>query len=313
MTAPYVGPVGGVRTLGVEEELHVVDLRTGRLSASASRLLRGLPAHSFSAELQRSTIETNTAATSSLGELREELVRLRGTVDQVAAQAGLGIVATGSAPLSAVEDFELTSAGRFSRMQQDYRVLVDDQLICGLQVHVGVEERDLAVRVAQRVRKDLPTLLAMSASSPYWNAADTGYASFRTMVWQRWPTAGSFGLAETAEQYDRLVSDLIGSGVISDAKMAYFDVRPSAHVPTVELRVCDACPLVDDAVLIAGLFRGLIDEAVAEDVRGDRLQARPEPMHRAAMWRAARSGLSGPLLGPQDAPEPRASGEVVRG
>ena len=82
----------------------------------------------------------------------------------------------------------------------------------------------------------------MSASSPYWHGADTGYASFRTIVWQRWPTAGSFGHVETAAEYDRLVRDLIGSGVISDPKMAYFDVRPSAHVPTVELRVCDACP-----------------------------------------------------------------------
>ncbi len=109
-------------------------------------------------------------------------------------------------------------------MQQDYRFLVDDQLICGLQVHVGVADRDVAVRVAQRVAPDLPTLLAMSASSPYWHGTDTGYSSFRTMVWQRWPTAGRFGYAETAADYDRLVDDLIGAQIISDRKMAYFDV-----------------------------------------------------------------------------------------
>ena len=304
--------MGDVRTIGVEEELHVVDLRTGRLSAKASQLLRGLPEIGFSAELQRTTVETNTDVCQSLTDLRRELVRLRTMVDAVALADGLGVAATGSAPLSAVGDFELTTQGRFSRMQQDYRILVDDQLICGLQVHVGVDDRDVAVRVAQRVSSDLPTLLAMSASSPYWNAADTGYASFRTMIWQRWPTAGSLGYAENAQDYDDLVADLIESGVIADAKMAYFDVRPSAHVPTVELRVCDACPIIDDAVLIAGLFRALVAEAAAADASGADLRGRPEPVHRAAMWRAARSGLSGPLLGPDAAPQPAPAADVVR-
>ena len=300
------------RSVGVEEELHVVDLHSGRLSATAARLLRGLPSDGFSAELQRSTVETNSAICASLTELRGEIVRQRAMVIEVAAEQNLGIVSSGSAPLADTEDFALTSRGRFSRMQQDYRILVDDQLICGLQVHVGVADRDVAVRVAQRVAGDLPTLLAMSASSPYWNGADTGYSSFRTMVWQRWPTAGSLGYAETAADYDRLVLDLIASGVISDAKMAYFDVRPSAHVPTVELRVCDACPLVDDAVLIAGVFRALVSAAIEQDGIGAPLRPRPEPIHRAAMWRAARSGLTGPLLGPGAAPVPLPAADVVR-
>jgi glutamate---cysteine ligase / carboxylate-amine ligase len=303
--------MSGLRTLGVEEELHVVDRTTGRLTATASRLLRRLPTDGFAAELQRSTVETNTAVCTTLAGLRAEIVRLRSLADEVAADEGCAVMASGSAPLSAVEDFQLTAQGRYGRMQQDYRVLVDDQLICGLQVHVGVPDRDLAVRVAQRVAPDLPTLLAMSASSPYWNGDDTGYASFRTLVWQRWPSAGSFGQVENAADYDRLVGALIDSGVLSDAGMAYFDVRPSAHVPTVELRVCDACPVADDAVLIAGLFRALVDEAVDADAAGAPLNPRPEPVHRAAMWRAARSGLAGPLLGPEPAPVPAPSVDVV--
>ncbi len=301
-----------VRTLGVEEELHVVDLASGRLSARAPELLRGLPDEGFSFELQRSTVETNTQVCTTLGDLRTDVVRLRALADNVAGEAGLGLAATGTAPLSRTSDFELTALGRFSRMQQDYRFLVDDQLICGLQVHVGVKDRDVAVRVAQRVSADLPTLLAMSSSSPYWHGTDTGYSSFRTMVWQRWPTAGSFGYAESAAQYDGLVVDLIDAHVISDPKMAYFDVRPSTHVPTVELRVCDACPIVDDAVLIAGIFRGLVAEAIAADERGTDLRGRPEPVHRAAMWRAARSGLSGALLTPADRPEDQPAADVVR-
>ena len=302
-----------VRTLGVEEELHVVDLETGRLTARAPQLLRSLPAEGFSVELQRSTVETNTPVRISLSDLRAEIVRLRATLGELAWQHGLGVAAVGTAPMSQSEDFELTALGRFSRMQQDYRVLVDDQLICGLQVHVGIDDRDQAVRVVQRVSRDLPTLLALSASSPFWHGKDTGYASFRTMIWQRWPSAGSAGPLECAADYDRLVADLIGSGVISDAKMAYFDVRPSAHVPTVELRVCDACPLVDDAVLIAGLFRALVVEAIAADERGEPIPVRREPLHRAAMWRAARSGLNGALLDGAVVPVPQPAAAVVLG
>ena len=313
--ASYGSAMATARTLGVEEELHVVDADTGRLTARAPELLRGLPDEGFSVELQRSTVETNTAVCTTLEELRADIVRLRGLAAGLAEKAGLAVVATGTAPLSRSSDFELTPLGRFSRMQEDYRFLVDDQLICGLQVHVGVTGRDLAVRVAQRVAADLPTLLAMSTSSPYWHGVDTGYSSFRTMVWQRWPTAGSLGAGgtvETAADYDRLVGDLIDANVISDPKMAYFDVRPSSHLPTVELRVCDACPLVDDAVLIAALFRALVADAVNADEAGAPLARRPEPIHRAAMWRAARSGLAGSLLTPSLRPSAEPAAEVVR-
>ena len=163
--------------------------------------------------------------------------------------------------MSAFPDFELTTTGRYGRMQEQYRLLVDEQLICGLQIHVGVSDRDLAVQIMQRIAADLPILLALSASSPYWNEQDTGYASIRSIIWQRWPTAGATGRLRSAREYDELITDLINTGVIADEKMAYFDVRPSAHVPTLELRTCDACPLVDDAIAIAGLFRAMVRAA----------------------------------------------------
>src|SRR6195952_4023201 len=227
-------------TLGAEEELHLIDLESGKLSARAPQLLSRLPQESYSAEIQRTTVETNTAVTSTLSGLRAELVRLRkGLIDE-AATLGLGVAAVGTAPHSDFADFELTATGRYRRMQEQYRLLVDEQLICGTQIHVGVSDRDLAVQIAQRVSRDLPILLALSASSPFLNGQDTGYASIRTTIWQRWPTAGSPGLLGSAREYDELLADLIGSGVIADSKMAYFDVRPSAHEPTLELRVCDA-------------------------------------------------------------------------
>ncbi len=236
----------------------------------------------------------------------------REQVIAVAAAEGLGIAAVGTAPMSSADDFELTSTGRFARMQDDYRLLVDEQLICGTQVHVGVADRDLAVLAAQHLSGDLPLLLALSASSPLWHGADTGYASIRTIIWQRWPTSGLFGPAANAAEYDDLLLDLISSGVITDAKMAYFDVRPSSHVPTLELRVCDACPLADDAVLIAGLFRAMVADAVAAVEAGTPPPPVSAPLHRAAMWRAARSGLTGQLLDDSPRPQPKPAPDVIR-
>ncbi|WP_144765173.1 carboxylate--amine ligase/circularly permuted type 2 ATP-grasp protein [Curtobacterium sp. 9128] len=290
-------------TLGAEEELHLIDLESGRLSAKAPRLLPKLPADRFGAELQRTTIETNTPVVTTLDDLRRVIVDLRQELTGAIASAGVTIAAAGTAPRSEYADFELTSGGRYGRMQEQYRMLVDEQLICGLQVHVGVSDRDLAVEIAQRVAPTLPVLLALSASSPFWNGQDTGYASFRSIIWQRWPSAGSFGRVESAAEYDRVLEDLIASGVIADKKMAYFDVRPSSHAPTLELRVCDATPVVDDAVLIAGLFRAVVRRAEKAVESGAEWRPRSEPLHRAAMWQAARSGLSGELLGLGEHPE----------
>src|SRR5918993_3178962 len=248
-------------TLGAEEELHLIDFATSKLSARAPQLLSRLPPRNYAAEIQRTTVETNTEVVDSLAGLRHELLRLRRGIVDVAAADSMGIAAVGTAPTSAFADFELTTTGRYGRMQEQYRLLVDEQLICGLQIHVGVPDRDLAVEIMQRIARDLPVLLALSASSPFWNEQDSGYASMRSMVWQRWPTAGTTGRLGSAAEYDELLTDLIGTGVIADAKMAYFDVRPSSHAPTLELRVCDACPLVDDAVLVAGLFRAMARSA----------------------------------------------------
>jgi carboxylate-amine ligase len=299
-------------TLGAEEELHLIDLESGKLSARAPQILSRLPAGSYSAEIQRTTVETNTDVVTSLDGLRRELLRLRKGVIDAASPDGIGIACVGTAPSSEFADFELTSTGRYGRMQEQYRMLVDEQLICGTQIHVGVSDRDLAVDIAQRVSRDLPVLLALSASSPYWNGADTGYSSIRSIIWQRWPSAGSTGPLSSAAEYDELLGDLIATGVIADSKMAYFEVRPSSHAPTLELRVCDACPIVDDAVLIAGLFRASVRAAELDVEAGRPLAPVAEPIHRAAMWQAARSGLTGDLLDDTRHPRPTAAAHAVR-
>src|ERR1700722_11516470 len=304
--------MGIPRSLGVEEELQVVDAETFRLAYRAPQLLNCLPDKGYSAELQRSTVETNTAVCNSLDGLSQEVQGLRKDLVAAAANQGLAVAAAGTAPLSHSADLELTALGRYGRMQQDYRLLVDQHLVCGLQVHVDVDDADLAVRLIPRLESALPTLVALATSSPFFEGQDTGYSSVRTVIWQRWPTAGRSPRLDTYAEYQGLMNQLIEAGVISDSKMAYFGVRPSSHLPTLELRVCDACPLVDDAILIAGLFRAMVAAAVAAVETGAPPIAVAAPMHRAAMWRAARSGLTGQLLDDSARPEPKPAPDVIR-
>jgi carboxylate-amine ligase len=209
----------------------------------------------------------------------------------------MGVVAAGSVPLAVPAELQVTATDRYQHMLADYQLLAREQLICGTQVHVGVDDRDEAVAVAQRVAPYLPTLLALSASSPFQaDGVDTGYASSRTLVWQRWPTTGLAAPVSNAADYDRLVSDLVATGVIADAGMVYFDVRPANSAPTLELRICDSCPAVDTIVVIAALFRALVDYEVDLLRAGTPALAVPATLGRAAQWRAARSGLEGELV-----------------
>ncbi|MGI8816914.1 MAG: glutamate--cysteine ligase [Pseudonocardia sp.] len=286
----------GDTRIGVEEEFHVVDLATRQAAPEVDALLDRLTGDCFSPELQRSLVETQTVPCDTLDDLRADLVRLRGELAGAAHGLGLGVVAAGSVPLVDPSDNDVSHGARYANMQREYQMLAREQHICGVQFHVDVPDRDLAVAVVQRVAPWLPAFLALSASSPYWQGADSGYASSRTLVWQRWPTAGPPAPVADAAEYDALIADLVASGTISDPGMVYFDVRPSAHVPTVELRVCDACPSVDTVVLLAGLFRALVTRARTEQEVGAPMPGIRHELLRAATWRAARAGLESDLV-----------------
>jgi carboxylate-amine ligase len=282
-------------TIGVEEEFHVVDAETGALEPAARRVLRGADAEP---ELHRSMVETASAVQTDLSALRADLLEKRRSLIEASARLGLAIVAAGSVPGSGSGPSRVYPNERYERMALEYRQLVDEQQVAACQVQVGVPDRDLAVRITRRIREWLPTLLALSVSSPYFAGQDTGYASYRTIVTSRWPTVGPPPDLGSAAEYDRVVDTLVESGVISDAGMIYFDARPSARYPTVEVRVADSSPDIDDVVLLAALARGLVTVAAEEDAAGRALPETPQVLLRAATWRAARSGLGGHLVDP---------------
>lgn len=285
------------RQIGVEEEFQLIDVRTRRLVPRAPELLARLSDAGFVEEMQRCVVEANSAVHTDLAALRSDLRAKRALLVSTAATMGLGVAAAGSAPLAVPEEIRVSETPRFHRMLTEYQLLAREQLICGTQVHVEIFDRDEAVRVAHRITPHLPLFLALSASSPFWpDGSDTGYASVRPLMWIRWPTTGPAAPVSSAAEYDRLVADLVSSGVITDPGMVYFDVRPSSHVPTLELRVCDSCPSVDTITLITGLYRALVDREIAVLRAGDPPPVPSPTLVRAAMWRAARSGMEGDLV-----------------
>ncbi|MGW1560806.1 carboxylate-amine ligase [Streptomyces sp. NPDC002144] len=297
--------------IGAEEEFHLLEAESGLVVPRADQLLRRLPRQSFTAELHQSIVETNTGVHATLDELYTDLTQTRRRLDAAASSLGLAVLAAGTAPLAPAASGHPTDDARYRHMVEEYRRVADEQLICSAQIHVDVPDRDTAVTVMCALSPWLAVLLALSASSPYWQGTDTGYASWRTVLWQRWPTAGPAGCFSSASAYDAAVDDLVRSGIISDPGMIYYDVRPSAHLRTLELRICDACPRVESVVLVAGLFRALVTDVLEHRGAGARPCEGRHEWLRGASWRAARSGLEGSLVDPEthrDAP----AAQVVR-
>jgi carboxylate-amine ligase len=290
-----------VPTLGVEEEFQLVDAETLDLRPGIDEVLpearRALP-DQVDAELQRSQVEIGTPICATLADVRRELVRQRRTLASAAARRGCLLGASGTHPWATADDAALTRKPRYEAIGEHYAQLAKEQLICGCHVHVCVEDRDLAIAALNHVRPWLAPLLAVGANSPFWRGADTGYASYRTEVWAAWPTAGPPLPFRSWREYETVTDDLVASGVVPDHGMLYWDARPSRRYDTVELRVTDVCLTVDDAVLVAGLARGLVLTGVRAALAGDPFPAVRHELVRAAHWRAARSGLSGDLLHP---------------
>jgi carboxylate-amine ligase len=183
-------------------------------------------------------------------------------------------------------------------MADAFELTVREQLTCGCHVHVSIGGDDEGIEVLNRIRIWLPMLTALSANSPFWQGLDTGYASFRSQAWGRWPSAGATELFADAADYARLIDDVLATGTVLDSGMIYFDARLSAAWPTVEVRLADVCLRVEDAVTLAGLVRALVETAARDAREGRPVPAVRSELIRLASWRAGRSGVTGELVHP---------------
>ena len=282
-------------TIGVEEEFLVVDGATGELRPDGPALLPAARARlgkDVAPELHRSQLEINTSVGESLADVRADVVRLRRGLVAVVAEEGHRLAASGTHPFSSwTEDPNVHP--KYEIVEREYQQLAREQIICGLHVHVGIEDPELAITVVNGIGPWLSPIVALAANSPFWNGRDTGYASYRTELWRRWPMAGTPAPFVDRADYESLVDTLFRTGSIDDHARIYWDVRPSAKFPTVEFRVADVGMTVDDTVMVAGLVRGLAATVAAESRPAHRV--RPELL-RAATWRAARYGIGDELV-----------------
>lgn len=307
-----------MRTFGVEEELLIVDPETGAPLALADAILSGrrLAADDapenphaletkdktaydddemgLSAELKLEQIETQTRPCLEYSELLPQIRAGRLLADQSARKNGARIAALATSPLGSTT--HTTPDPRYARMLERYGLTAQEQLTCGFHVHTYVESPDEGVAVLDRIRDKLAVLTALSANSPFWNGMPTGFESYRTQAWYRWPTAGPAGIYGTYSAYRRVVTRLLDSGVMMDEGMLYFDARLSRNHPTVEVRVADVCLRAEDAALIAVLVRAMVESASREWRDGVEPAPVPTVLLRMAAWQASSSGLGGELL-----------------
>ncbi|MFF8268312.1 glutamate--cysteine ligase [Streptomyces sp. NPDC016562] len=296
-----------MRSVGVEEELLLVDERSGEplavsgaVLAAADRLawLRpGEGEHAFEKELHKEQLEFATKPVTHMGELHDEIVRIRGEAAHHAASAGAVVAAVATSPLPVRPS--LSAGPRYRWLGEQFGLTAQEQLTCGCHVHVSVESDEEGVAVLDRIRPWLAVLTAISANSPFWQGEDSGYGSYRSRVWNRWPSAGPVDVFGSADRYHEQVQAMIDTGVLRDVGMIYFDARLSANYPTVEVRVADVCLDASTPVLLAALVRGLVETAARAWRNGEPPARIGTSLLRLASWRAGRSGLDGPLLHPE--------------
>lgn len=312
-TEPFGGP-----TLGLEEELHVADAGSGRLLSRAPEVLDALGSPQSAAalaasgsavsELTLSQVETVTGVAADVEDVLSRALSLRSHAAAAAAGSGLVLLASGTPPLGDALEQEVSRAERYERLRERAAGLVSEQLIAGMHLHLGLgaapvgpsrdADDEARVAVVDSLRPWLPTLLALGANSPYWLGRDTGFASYRQIHWQRWPVVGPPPRARDVQGWHAAVESLVRTGVVDDASYVYWDVRLSTRFPTVEVRVADVAPTLDDAALFVALVRGLAVRALDDHSAGREPLDPPQHALRAAMWRAARYGIEDGLVDP---------------
>ncbi|SCG33868.1 carboxylate-amine ligase [Micromonospora halophytica] len=282
-------------TVGVEEEFLLVDPHTGAAVPAVDLVMEQVPPElrgQVEREFQTSQIEIGSPPGLELSSIRHSLGVLRAALADAAERAGVRLLAIGTGPVDGPVP-PVVDKPRFDRMIERFRLLVPGPGNNGMHVHVGVPDPETGVQVLNHVRSWLPVLHAVTTNSPFARGEDTGYASWRSVEWEHWPSVAPTPFLASHEHYERLIRQLVASGVMLDEGMLYWYARLSAKYPTVELRIGDVCPSVDDAVLVAALVRALVATALTDIAEGRPAVNSDHHLLVAAHWRAAHDGLEG--------------------
>ncbi len=287
-------------TIGVEEEYLLVDLASRDLVHEPPPALFDAFEAALGAqvmpEFQRAQIEVGTKVCNSIAEIRDDLVRLRATVVRIARDFGCAPIAASTHPFASWHMQKHTDKDRYNTLAEDMQVVARRLLTSGMHVHIGIDDPDLRIEMLGQLPYFLPHLLALSTSSPFWGGEDTGLKSYRIAAFDEMPRTGPPETFSSFAEYERTVAVLVDAGLMKDASMLWWDVRPSARFPTLEMRITDVCPLLEDAVGIAALFRCLCRMLYRLRRENKRWRAYPRMLVAENRWRAQRYGLDEGLV-----------------
>jgi carboxylate-amine ligase len=287
---------GPAYTIGIEEELMILDPQTLELANAIETLLEPAPSGEIKPELMESVLEVSTDPCDTLVQAGEQLRSLRRQVTQTAEGHNLAIGSAGTHPFALWEDQRIVARPRYRDLISALRFVARQELIFGMHVHVGIDDPDKAIHVANGMRVHMPILLGLSANSPFWRADATGMASTRTPIFRAFPRVGIPPTYKSWEDYAKRIRFMVDARVIEDYTYLWHDVRPHPMFGTVEIRVCDSQTHVEHTLGLAALIQALVKELAEHFDAGKKLSSYPYEMLDENKWLAARHGLDGELV-----------------
>jgi glutamate---cysteine ligase / carboxylate-amine ligase len=287
---------GDPYTIGIEEELMILDAESLELVNAIESLLEPAPAGEIKPELMESVLEVSTDPCPNTAQAGEQLRGLRAQVRETAARKNMTIGSAGTHPFAMWEDQRVVARPRYRDLVSALRFVARQELIFGMHVHVGIDDPDKAIHVANGMRVHVPLLLGLSANSPFWRADATGLASTRTPIFRAFPRVGIPPIYKDWEDYEKRIGFMVRSRVIEDYTYLWHDVRPHPQFGTVEIRVMDSQTRVEHTLGLAALVQGLVRELAEHFDAGKHLSRYPFEMLDENKWLAARHGLDGELV-----------------
>lgn len=288
-----------IYTLGIEEEFQIVDPVTRELRSHMEQIVEGgkiLLKEQVKAEMHQSVVEVGTNICQNIEEARQEVTFLRKTIIDLAHQGGLRVASAGTHPFSLWSEQQITDHPRYEEIVNELQDAARANLIFGLHVHVGIEDRELGIQIMNAARYFLPHIFALSTNSPFWEGRNTGFKSFRTKVFDKFPRTGIPDYFGSAAEYDSYVNLLVKTNCIDNGKKIWWDIRVHPFFNTLEFRVCDVQLRVEETIALAALMQAIV--AKIHKLMKSNLNFR---LYRRALinenkWRACRYGLDGKLI-----------------
>ena len=286
-------------TLGIEEEFQIIDPETRGLRSHISQLFAAgevVLHEKIKHEMHQSVVEIGSKVCADIKEARREVTQTRATVCKVARELGLRIAASGAHPFTHWSDVEVTDSPHYARILDDLQVVARANVIFGLHIHVGLEDEDARIHVFNMARYFCPHIMALSVNSPFWCGSKTGWKSYRSRVFEKFPRTGIPDTFSSYGEYEGLIDDLKRTNSIDSGKMIWWDIRPHFEYPTIEFRCCDVPMRVDETIALAALCQALVAKLYMLHKRNLSFRLHRRALIMENKWRAARWGTEGKLI-----------------